>query len=63
MGKAVAFRDDAAFAILEMYRALEERRVKYAIRLPPNDNLERDIAELIPRPVGRSSKKPLVKYK
>jgi hypothetical protein len=30
MGKAVAFLDDAAFAILEVYEALKERGVKYA---------------------------------
>jgi hypothetical protein len=54
MGKAVAFRDAAAFAILEMYQALEERGVKYAIRVPANDSLQRDIAELIPRPVGEA---------
>ena len=54
---------DAAFAKPEIYEALEERGVKYAIRIPSNDNLERDIAELVPRPVGRPSKKPLVEYK
>ncbi len=37
--------------------------MKSAIRIPSNDNLERDIAELVPRPVGRPSKKPLVEYK
>ncbi len=63
MGKEVAFRADAAFAKPEIYEALEERGVKYAIRLPANDSLERDIAELLPRPVGRPSKKPLVEYK
>jgi hypothetical protein len=42
---------------------LYERRVKYAIRIPANKNLERDIAELLPRPVGRPSIKPLVEYK
>ena len=57
------FRADAAFAKPEIYEALEERGVKYAIRIPSNDNLERDIAELVPRPVGRPSKKPLVEYK
>ena len=31
--------------------------------VPANENLERDIAELLPRPVGRPSKKPLVEYK
>src|SRR2546428_2682240 len=63
MGKEVAFRADAAFAKPEIYEALEERGVKYAIRVPANDSLERDIAELLPRPVGRPSQKPLVEYK
>jgi len=63
MGKEVAFRGDAAFARPEVYEALEERGVKYAIRIPANDSLERDIAELLPRPVGRPSQKPLVEYK
>ena len=63
LGKEVVFRADAAFAKPEIYEALEERGVKYAIRIPSNDNLERDIAELVPRPVGRLSKKPLVEYK
>src|ERR1700683_1799635 len=51
-GKEVGFRGDAAFAKPELYEALEERDVKYALRLPANDNLERDIAELLTRPVG-----------
>ena len=63
LGKEVVFRADAAFAKPEIYEALEERGVKYAIRIPSNDNLERDIAELLPRPVGRPSQKPLVEYK
>jgi len=62
-GKEVAFRGDAAFAKPEIYEALEERGVKYAIRIPANENLERDVAELLPRPVGRPSVKPLVEYK
>jgi len=33
------FRADAAFAKPEIYEALEQRGVKYAIRLPANDNL------------------------
>jgi hypothetical protein len=37
--------------------------VKYAIRIPANDSLERDIAELLRRPVGRPSHKPVVWYK
>ena len=63
LGKEVVFRADAAFAKPEIYEALEERGVKYAIRIPANECLERDIAELIPRPVGRPSIKPLVEYK
>ncbi len=62
-GKDVVFRADAAFAKPEIYEPLEERGVKYAIRIPSNDKLERDIAELVPRPVGRPSVKPLVEYK
>ncbi|MGH9475697.1 MAG: IS1380 family transposase [Terriglobales bacterium] len=62
-GKEVVFRADAAFAKPEIYDALEERGVRYAIRIPANDNLERDIVELLTRPVGRPSRKPLVEYK
>jgi len=62
-GKEVAFRADAAFAKPEIYEALEERGVKYAIRIPANENMERDIAELLTRPVGRPSHKPVVCYK
>jgi hypothetical protein len=63
LGKEVVFRADAAFAKPEIYEALEERGVKYAIRIPANDSLERDIAELLTRPVRRPSHKPVVWYK
>jgi hypothetical protein len=63
LGKEVVFRADAAFAKPEIYEALEERGVKYAIRLPANDSLLRDIEELLTRPVGRPSHKPIVWYK
>ncbi len=62
-GKEVVFRADAACAKPEVYEALEEREVKYAIRLPANDNLERSIRELLKRPVGRPSYRPVVRYK
>lgn len=62
-GKEVVFRADAAFAKPEIYEALEKRGVKYAIRIPSNENLQRDIEELLTRPVGRPSVKPLVEYK
>jgi hypothetical protein len=63
LGKEVVFRADAAFAKPEIYEALEARGVKYAIRVPANENLERDISELLTRPVGRPSHKPVVWYK
>jgi hypothetical protein len=62
-GKAAVFRADAAFAKPQIYEALEERGVKYAIRIPADDSLQRDIAELLTRPVGRPSHKPVVWYK
>jgi len=63
LGKEVVIRADAAFAKPEVYEESEERGVKYAIRIPANDSLERDIAELLTRPVGRPSHKPVVRYK
>ena len=63
MGNEIALRADAALAKPEIYEVLEERGVKYAIGVPANDNLERDIAELLTRPVGRPSHKPVVWYK
>jgi hypothetical protein len=61
--REVVFRADAAFAKPEIYEALEGRGVQYAIRIPCNDSLERGIAELLTRPVGRPSHKPAVRYK
>jgi len=63
LGKEVVFRADAAFAKPEIYEALEARGVKYAIRIPANDSLERDIAELLTSPVGRPGHKPVIWYK
>ncbi len=63
MGKEVTFRADAAFAQPEVYEALEKRGAKYAIRIPANDALLRDISELLTRPVGRPSHDPVVWYK
>jgi hypothetical protein len=61
--KEVTFRADAAFAKPEIYEAPEELGAKYAMRIPANENLERDITELLARPVGRPSHKPVVWYK
>ena len=61
-GKEVAFRCDAAFAKPEIYEALEKREVKHAIRLSANDHLQRNIRELMTRPVGRPSQKPVFRF-
>lgn len=62
-GTEVVFRADAAFAKREVYEALNERGVKYAIRLPANNSLERGIAKLLTWTVGRPRHKPEVWYK
>ena len=56
------FRGDAAFARPALYRLLEKEDYLYAIRIPANDVLEREIAHLLKRPVGRPPKKPIVLY-
>src|SRR5271163_3670475 len=56
------FRADAAFANPELYEYLEAEGFEYAIRLPANDALQRDIEPLLTRPVGRPSNAPLVWY-
>jgi hypothetical protein len=47
------FRADAAFASPEVYTFLEAEGFKYAMRLPANTVLQRRIAHLLKRPVGR----------
>jgi hypothetical protein len=54
------FRGDAAFAKPEIYEYLEERGYLYAIRLPANDVLQREIAYLLTRPVGRPPIQPIL---
>src|SRR3954464_763848 len=56
------FRGDAAFASPKLFRLLEQEGYWYAIRLNANAVLERNIAHLMKRPVGRPSKKPKVVY-
>ena len=56
------FRADAAFAKPDIYEYLEERQVLYAIRLPGNEVLQREIAPLLIRPVGRPPKRPVILY-
>ena len=62
-GKHVAFRADAAFARPAIYEGLEQRDVAYAIRMPANTNLELAVEDILFRPPGRPSCKPLVRYK
>ena len=59
----MTFRADAAFAKPEIYEPLEERGVDYAIRIPANKSLELEIEDILFRPPGRPSRKPLVRYK
>src|SRR4051794_6818611 len=56
------FRGDAAFATPKVMKLLEAEGYWYAIRLKANAVLERQIAHLLKRPVGRPSKKPKVFY-
>jgi Transposase DDE domain group 1 len=54
------FRGDSAFAGPKLLRLLEKEGYRYAIRLKTNPVLERKIAPLLKRPVGRPSHKPKV---
>ena len=56
------FRGDAAFARPELYEYLETESYLYAIRLPANEVLQREIEPLLTRPAGRPSKKPVAWY-
>src|SRR5678816_4480627 len=47
------FRADAGFAAPEVYELLEAEDYAYVIRLPANAVLQRRIAHLLTRPVGR----------
>ena len=49
----IYFRADAAFAMPGVYEYLEDKRIKYAIRLPANRVLQERIGHLLKRPVGR----------
>ncbi len=56
------FRADAAFAKPELYEYMEARHIGYAIRLPTNDVLQREIAHLLVRPTEWPSQKPIVSH-
>src|SRR5262249_58195761 len=55
-------RGDAAFASPKLMTVREAEGYWYAIRLKVNAVLERQIAHLLKRPVGRPSRKPKVFY-
>jgi Transposase DDE domain group 1 len=56
------FRAGAAFAKPELYYYLETRQIGYAIRLPANEVLQREIAPLLVRPTEWPSRNPIVSY-
>ena len=56
------FRGDAGFADPHVYRCLEAEGYFYAIRLKANQILYGKVEHLLPRPVGRPPKKPIVLY-
>jgi len=55
-GVGLYFRGDAAFASPDIYEYLESEKLLYAIRLPSNNTLEKSIADMLTRPVGRPPK-------
>ena len=61
-GVDLHFRADTAFAKPEVYELLEQEGIRYAIRLPANQVLQRRIGHLLTRPVGRPPKRPVVSY-
>jgi hypothetical protein len=60
-GVVLYFRADAAFAKPEIYELLEPEGVRYAIRLPANQVLQRRIGHLL-SPIGRPPKTPVVTF-
>jgi len=61
-GVRLLFRADAAFARPEVYGYLESGDIGYAIRLPANEVLEKQIEHLLERPVEWPSTGPIVCY-
>src|ERR1035437_8239004 len=56
------FRGDAGFANPGVYEFLEAEGYSYAVRLPSNPVLYRQIQHLMTRPVGRPPEQPIVQY-
>jgi hypothetical protein len=57
------FRGDAGFANPQVYEFLEVEGYLYAIRLPSNAVLYREIQDMMTRPVGRPPEQPIVQYR
>ena len=55
-------RADGGFACPELYRYLEEEGFRYAIRLPENPVLQRQLAPLLTRPVDWGQGQTIVQY-
>jgi hypothetical protein len=56
------FRGDAGFARPEVHEYLEEHDFRYAIRLPSNAVLEREIEPCLGRPEELEARHPVVTY-
>src|SRR6056297_1243122 len=56
------FRADAAYALPDLYKRLEEASYFYAIRLPANNVLKEKIAHRMTRPVGRPSQTKIKRF-
>jgi hypothetical protein len=56
------FRGDSAFALPNLLCLLDKEGFRYAIRLKANPVLQRKIAPLLKRPVGRPSRQPKKLY-
>src|SRR6056297_995597 len=56
------FRADAAYALQDLYKRLEEASYFYAIRLPANNVLREKIAHRMTRPVGRPSQTKIKRF-
>jgi Transposase DDE domain group 1 len=58
----IYFRADLGFANRDVYEFLEAERIKYAIRLPANSNLQERIGHLLTRPLGRPPNEVRLSY-
>ena len=60
MNRKLYFRGDAAFASPDVYEYLEDRGIRYAMRIKANNRLYEEIDHLVTRPVGRPPKRPQI---